>query len=575
MGGGRQRGQRLRGVTGYDGQVVQGERRPVGFQQGQGLRVPLDGKDLPPVGQPGQLHGHRAGARAHVPAHCRPGQAEFGQTHRPDFGLGHGDPAPAERLVGQAGGDHPVRAGIFQQGHAQRIVSPLGQGGRGAGGQPFVGGGEPFPDVHGDLPQPRPDQGGAEILDAPWSAHQDKDPGMGAHVGHDVVVPAVEAHGIDVLIAGAQPGAQAGQRADPRQDPDGAERQQGQQLPGPAEKAHVPGQQDHKAAGRPAAGDVAGDGLGVDGGHGLLARPGHGVQHPLSAQETVGFCRCPEQLVRHGPPSAGADPGHGDLGAEGEGELLGQPVQHFAQRASFPLGRPAQDHQRGPGLPGGGGFFGKPAGGTAVLGHQIPRAGVPEQGQVQGLGKGSLHGQDVGRRQAGLLAGGQGVRHRQHPGIDPAGEVRQLGEGGQVLAAGGQQDGPLGPPQVVCCGLGVGHEHGLLRPRAGVPEQAQTGGVRGGAGGGNGLAGPDGIGVGGVHHQREALCPEQGFQGRLVQAAGRDGEVIRLGQQLLAVVRGHAGGDGQRLAGEKFQQGPPLGGPGKDAEFIHPGTPWA
>ena len=446
----------------------------------------------------------------------------------------------------------------------------------GAGGDCLIGVAQPLAHADCNVLQPRLRQPAAEGGYAVRSPHQGEDPAVSRHVGGDVPVPAVEADTDYVLVAGAQPGAQNAEGAETRKDLHPAVREEGQELLCAAEEARVAAHGHGIAAELPVVVDVGGDLLR---GHGLvsgLTGAANRLQHPARADDALRLRQGPEGLAGHGLPAAGADAHHGHPGTPGEAVVPAELGDDGSQVQPRPLGRTAHRHQDGPGLPGGGSFLRKSPGPAGVLGHQIPGGDGPQHGRVHFPGKGPLHGNDVAGGQPRLPTGPEGVLHGQNPGVGPVRESPHITVKQYLFTACGQQDIAVGPIQKGHGGGDVRDKDrvpgGLLR----VPEEAEI--ERAGflTGGGDVLRDLPGIGVGGVHHQVEPLPGQQVRHLLRRHAPGGDGEVLRRGQQGLAVVRGHAGGDGDiLLACQELHQLPALGGAGEDAELIHPGTPGA
>ena len=250
-------------------------------------------------------------------------------------------------------------------------------------------------------------------------------------------------------------------------------------------------------------------------------------------------------------------------------DLLRRPGEVHA----LPLRRPTDHHQARPGLGRRLRLLLKAPGRAPLLGHQ-PRGGDgAEHGQIHFPGKGPLHGQDVGGAEPRRLAGPQGRLHGQHPGVGPLGKAGDGGKPAQLLAARGQQDVPRPVRQKGGCPRRVRGPQRTRWQALLLPQKAQIVCLRRLTGSGDVLRHLLGVGVGGIHHQIKPLPAQQSLHLLTAQPAGGDGQVFPGRQQGLAVLRSHAGGNGHRLALQQLHQFPSLGGPGEDAQFIHPCTP--
>ncbi len=256
-------------------------------------------------------------------------------------------------------------------------------------------------------------------------------------------------------------------------------------------------------------------------------------------------------------------------------ETAAQQTCRLFKTKALPLGRTANNNQNRPSVPGGGGLLAEAPRFAGILGHQIFRRHGPQEGGVHFPGKGTLHGDDPVRPQPRRPAGGQGRLHRQDPGADPPGESRQGGVFRQLLAAGGEEDVPLRPRQPVHGSLRVREVHRSLRQGVRLPEQTQVLHSRPAAGLGDVLRHLRRVGVGGVHHQIEALPDQQGLHLLLCQAAVGNRQAVSGRQQRLPVLRGDTGGYLHRRVRQQLHQPAALRGPGEDAQLIHPDTPGA
>ena len=384
----------------------------------------------------------------------------------------------------------------------------------------------------------------------------------------------MEAQRAHVLIGGVEPGAEDLHGAEPRQDPHPAVLQKGQELPRPAEEPAVPAEDHREPAAVRVLPDALGNGLRSDGPAGPLSRCGV-LEHPLRADEAVRPGDGPADLPGHGLRASGADARQGHPGPETEAEALFQKGHGGRKVQALPLGRTAHHHQDRPGVPGGGGLLLEAAGASGVLGDQIFCPHGAEHGRVHLPGEGALHGDDVVRGQSRLLAGPQGRLHRQDPGVTTPGKIQQAGIFLQFFTSGSQKDVPLRALQVRHSALDVRHPDRALRIPGGGPQEAQVLRPRPLTGGGDVLRHGGGVGVGGVHHQVELLPPEQFLHLLLCQPLMGDGQALPRRQEAPAVLRGHAGGDGDAFSLQELDELPALGGPGEDAQLLtHPGTPW-
>ena len=285
---------------------------------------------------------------------------------------------------------------IFDERHAQGCIGTFRQLRRRAAHDVLIRVAQPLSHRHGDAAQTACCQCAAQVVDAALTAHQREEAAVCPHLRQDVVLPSVEAHHPHILVGGLQPGAQIGQRAQTWQHRCVAALQQRQQLFGAAEKAGVAGHDHRKAAVRPVGADKVRNILRRNGVIGRLTLPRHRIQHPFCTNETV--CRLDgfTDLVGHSLPAAGADSDDPHLRPDGAAEPLTQNIQHRHKGKTLPLGRATNDHQTCARLPGGGHLSRKAAGFAAILGHHPRGGGKPQRGQVHLLGKGALHGDDMG-----------------------------------------------------------------------------------------------------------------------------------------------------------------------------------
>ena len=221
---------------------------------------------------------------------------------------------------------------------------------------------------------------------------------------------------------------------------------------------------------------------------------------------------------------------------------------------------------------GGGDLFKEAALAAGLLGHKnLGIAGV-EHGDVQLLRERPLDRIDMGGGQPRLPAGGHTGLHRQHPGIDPLGVVRQSRISSQFLAAGGQQDvARQGFQHFHSLGGGIRKEAPFRQ--AAVPQQPQIGGIGFFTGRADIFRYNGGIGMGGIDDAVKLPLPEQLLHLIFIQPLGGHLHPGDLLQQLAAVFRGRAG-ENLRLPRQALHQLPPVRRSGEYTELIHPGSLW-
>ena len=578
MGGRGQLPACVRGLAGYRGEVLHAQAGGIAAHELQGVGLPLDAVDMAFPGDHSHFQGYAAGARAHVPADGVFREPQLAEADGPHLALGHGHGLlPLEHAVREAGGQHRVGAGILDQHGAEAVKVLLRQLFRRAGSELFIGIAEPLPHVDGHMAEAGLREADAEGPRPVVPAHQGEDAAVTAHVGSSVMLSAVEAYGHHVLVGGAQLRAEAAEGAETGQHRHPAEIQQGQQLLRAAEKPAVPGHDHREPAVFPVGADALRNGVRRDGAARSLALAGHRLQHPFRPDEAVGILDGLPHRQGHLLPAAGADAHHGHLLLPPQAEALAQAVDGLGKAEAFQLGGTAQDDELRPRGGGGRGLFPEAAGAPAVLGHQVIRADGLQGGDIQLLGKGPLHGDDVGGRQPRRLAGNEGGAHGQHAGPDPPGEIPDAGVFPQGFAAGGEEDIPLVIVQPRHRRGRIRQEHRTLRHRAVLPQHPQVFPARLPAGCRHVLRHHVGVGVGGVQHQVEVVFLQKGGHLLFVQPPRQDLQARRGRQECLPILRGHAGGDGGLipLTREEFRQLPALRGPGKNAEIIHPDTLWA
>ena len=165
--------------------------------------------------------------------------------------------------------------------------------------------------------------------------------------------------------------------------------------------------------------------------------------------------------------------------------------------------RAAEDDELCAGVCGGLRLFGKTACRAAVFGDQEADGELFQQGAVQRVGEGPLHGDDIFVGDVCLLAGSDAFRRGQHAGEQPF--RLHGGKGGKLFGPGGQQDIPGGFGQK---GGGVGRTgkgHASGGQRALGAQQAVVFHPGGGAGGTDVPGGIHRVGVGGIHAQIHAM----------------------------------------------------------------------
>ena len=135
-----------------------------------------------------------------------------------------------------------------------------------------------------------------------------------------------------------------------------------------------------------------------------LARSSHRLQHSLCPNEAVrlgnGFFRCQSPVL----PVSGADTHNGHLLFGGQPQFLAQEGCRLLKRQPRHMVRPANHQQLGPGRSCRLHLLPEAPLGSGLFGHQDPGSRGVEDGLVQLLCKGPLHGDHVGRRHSGLFA---------------------------------------------------------------------------------------------------------------------------------------------------------------------------
>ena len=463
---------------------------------------------------------------------------------------------------------------VFDQRHAQGLKGLFRKLRRRTHGDLFVGIAEFFAHADPDVPQAGLCKGPAQAGHAVLSAHQGKHPGIGADIRHNIVLSTMNTDGNHIFIRGPQPRTEIGKRTEARKHLHLRIFEFRQKLLCPAEKSHIPGHHHGEAAVFPVGGNMRGDGLRIDGVKNRLSGAGHRLGHAFGADDAVCLFDGGPDFTGHGGPAAGADAHHRHPGLPVQAEAPAHQLQRVGKAAALPLGGAADDHKHRARGTGGGRLFRKTAPAAALLGDQVRGRHRFEHSHIHFHRKRPLHGENMGRGKPGFPAQPQGFLHGQHPGIDPLPEVPDGGVAGQLLAAGGQQDVAPGGVEIVHRAAGVGDKNRVLRGGVFLPQQAQI--FRPGVptGPGNVFGDLRGVGMGGVHHQVKALPLHHGPHFLPGHAFGGNRQVVRRGQQRLAVFRGHAGGHRHRLPREKLHQRTALGGSGKHTELRHPGTLW-
>ena len=288
-------------------------------------------------------------------------------------------------------------------------------------------------------------------------------------------------------------------------------------------------------------------------GHRLFRRRESGVfphclgclHHPSGAGEKI----CPEDFLpdffAHTPGASRPDAADNDPLRIGKSVPLPEQRKGPGKRHPFLRLRAADHHRCGAGPAARLQLFRESAAAPGIFGHKDPASGLPEHCLVQFCRERSLHGGNMGRRNAGFPAGLECLRSGQDPRKQAL--LRERRKGGKLFASRCQKD-PAGEgrcdgrclrgiryaeQKVPVCKLCPGIR-GILRPQD--PDQLRPG-LRAGT--------PDlpahlrRVGMCRVQHQAESAGFQQRFHFLRILSALQDADRPEFRQHLRPVSRRH------------------------------------